>query len=118
MRALKILFVAIALGGVAIYAQRAWTAPVHGWPAIRVGTRIDAQWIRGRFPVRLISPDWISASGQEELLRRWLHAESIARSALVFVVWLGCLLLAVRWTYRGDTANKTLEPTAAGASDL
>src|ERR1035437_1162732 len=63
MRALQFCLVALALSAIAIYAQLAWSAPIHAWPAIRAGTLIDAQWIQTRFPFHLISPHWIRASG-------------------------------------------------------
>ena len=113
MKTLQVFFVALVLGLPAIFAQRVVTAPVRGWPAIRVGTTIDAHWIRGRFPFRLVSPDWIRATGQEEFLRRWLRAESFVRTALVIVVWLACVLYVIDLAGRRDTSDKTLERTGA-----
>src|SRR6185369_1313003 len=106
MPSLRFILVAIAVSAVALYAEVAWCG-LGGWPAIRVGTLIDAQWIRAHYPNHLTSPDWIPASGAE-LLDRWRTAEFCARSALVFPTWLACLLFVFRWARRpGKASHRT-----------
>jgi hypothetical protein len=113
MKALRFFLAAVVISAGAIYAELAWST-LH-WPMILHGPMVDGQQIRSHFPIHLISPDWIHASGQE-LATRWRGAEFYARSTLVFAVWLVCLLFAVRWARRGDTANKALQATAAAPS--
>jgi hypothetical protein len=108
IRPLTFILVAVALGALALYTELAWGL-LGGWPAIRVGTTIDAKWIRAHYPLHLISPDWIPASGAG-LLRLWRMAEFWARSALVFGAWLACLFFSFRWARRHCPANPPRPP--------
>lgn len=46
----------------------------------------DAELIRARNRVRLVSPDWVSPKGD---LFEWLQVETRARMAVIGLVWAG-----------------------------
>src|SRR5215471_17270279 len=101
MKALRLIVAVLALSAAAIYAELNWST--LRWPMILHGPLVNADMIRAHFPFHVINPDWMHASGQE-LVSRWRAAEFYARSGIVLVGWLICMIFAFRWALRDNAA--------------
>ena len=65
----------------------------------------DADLVRHLWHVRLIQPEWVSSPPHYDYLR-WTQAETLARLAVVFTVWLGC----AAWIARRHLPRPTVNP--------
>jgi hypothetical protein len=77
---LKIVFVTVFALALGVFAVA--TIQIG---AIHPTSLSEAEIIRARNPVRLVSPDWVSPTGD---IFEWLKAETRARMALLVLLWL------------------------------
>ena len=77
-----------------------------GWTA--------ADLIRDRYPVHLISPNWVHPD-QGDIIFPWMVAETKARLSVIFVGWFALLMLLHTRTTPRKSAIPALQPTATRA---
>jgi hypothetical protein len=91
---LLLMIVLITLFAMAVCFFAVVTIQIGG---IRSTSISDAEFIRARNPVRLVSPDWVSPKGD---LFEWLEAEARARMAVTALVWLAAVVLTTAQHFR------------------
>ncbi len=113
MKTLAYVLAALAVTLCAIVAELHWGLPFR--PIALSSPTVDAARIRALFPVHLVNPDWIHASGRA-LVHRWYWAEIITRSTLILAVWLAGLVSIFGWMRRGRRAHPVRQapPTPPG----
>lgn len=65
----------------------------------------EAQFIRSRFHLRLIQPEWVSSKGS--VLMNWIIAETEARIAVIGIFWVAALSFIARYEMGGNETGET-----------
>jgi hypothetical protein len=60
----------------------------------------EAQFIRSRFHLRLIQPEWVSTNGS--VLMNWIVAETKARLGAIAFFWLCAVIFTIRYEMCGN----------------
>jgi hypothetical protein len=63
----------------------------------------DAELIRARNRVRLVSPDWVSPKGD---LFEWLQAETRARMGVIALIWFGAIVIVTVKHFRVEHSDR------------
>jgi hypothetical protein len=84
----KIVFVTLFAMAVCFFAVV--TIQIGGFGGIQPAGLADAEFIRARNRVRLVSPDWVSPEGD---LFEWMQAEMRARVRVIGVIWFGAIVI-------------------------